>query len=73
MTDTTDSVSFCEHTQRLVRERPRTMTYADLGAKANVHPRWIEKFANNAIPEPGCSKVEKVYTALTGRPVIEGL
>lgn len=61
-----------EHTTRkLLAQRPREMSYADISEKAeqlggDIKPLWLTSFMNTPNQGFSVAKVELLYTILTG-------
>lgn len=56
-----------ERTLELVTNRPRDLTYEVIAEATGLDADWINAFRNGRIKDPGVSKVEKLYTFLSGR------
>jgi len=54
-------------TRRLVKQDPRT--YLQLYEETGISPYWIERFANGAFKNPSVNRVQRLYEALTGKPL----
>lgn len=56
-------------TFRLLEERPRTVTYADLATQSGVPEAWIKAFGQGRMRDPSVVRVEKLYNALSDEPL----
>jgi hypothetical protein len=54
-------------TQRLLRNRPRTVTYEHIATETKLGVRWLQQFAGNKIEDPGVRKVETLYHFLAAK------
>ena len=53
----------------LLADRPRNMTYSDIALATKLPEPWIKTFAAGQIKDPSVSRVEILYTYLTGNPL----
>jgi transcriptional regulator with XRE-family HTH domain len=65
---TSDSL-LCHVTFRLLRQLPRTVTYADLAKASGVSEAWIKSFGQGRMTNPSVVRVEKLYNALSDKPL----
>ncbi len=56
-------------TRRKLVNRPRTKTMEEIAEQAEVSITWLSRFANNRVPEPGASKVQRLYEVLSEHPL----
>jgi hypothetical protein len=63
--------SLKERTQALVRDRPRTVTIADLAEATGLKPRWIQAFVSDQHGSFCVDKVETLYVYLAGRELFQ--
>lgn len=61
--------TLAEKTLDLVQNRPRSVTLADLAKRVRVSVSWMGKFAQGLIPNPGVNTVQKIYDALSEKPL----
>ncbi len=54
-----------DKTLKLVRERPRTLTYDQIASDTGLKVSWLEAFAGGRIPDPGVRKVETLFAYLS--------
>jgi transcriptional regulator with XRE-family HTH domain len=66
-----DGVDIVRHTQHLLINRPKPVTFAKIEAGAGISPRWLGDFANGRITEPSAQRIQKLYEYLTGEPLIK--
>lgn len=64
---------FISHTQQLLQQRPRNVTYEKIAQDTGLTTRWLSAFAScnsNSADDStdfGALKVEKLYTYLSGK------
>lgn len=56
-------------TRGLLANRPKPVTYAHIEAATGLSVRWLEAFASCKIEDPSVSRVELLYTYLSGKPL----
>jgi transcriptional regulator with XRE-family HTH domain len=67
---TTYSSPLLAATQELVRNRPRSMTLAQLAAEVGVTRPWLNAFACGHMPNPSAKVVEKLFNRLSPTPLV---
>lgn len=70
------SVNLNDRTLELLRNRPRTLSYAKLAeAMKDIHPAvtlsWIQQYAHGRYTFPPIDRVQALYEFLTGKPLIK--
>lgn len=61
------STDLVERTRRLLHERPRPLTYAEIGRRCDVTIPWLWAFQNSRMEDPGAAKIQRVYEFLSGK------
>lgn len=56
--------------QKLVQERPATITMRALAAEIGRTPEWLSGFACGKMPGAQATTVEHLYTRLTGKQLV---
>jgi hypothetical protein len=56
-------------TFKLLDDRPRRITLAILEKETGIPEEWLKKFGQGVIGDPGVIRVEKLFVALTGKPL----
>jgi hypothetical protein len=51
----------------LVRNRPPSLTLAQIAEGAGVSLDWLKSYATGRVASPGVDNVEKVWTFLSGK------
>jgi hypothetical protein len=58
-----------DKTLYLLRNRPRTITLADIARDTRIGMSWLRKYSEGNIPDPGARRLETLYVYLTGKPL----
>lgn len=58
------------HVQKLVQERPATITLRVLAAEAGVSKNWLSGFACGQMPGARATVIEFLYRRLSGKELI---
>ncbi len=58
-----------DEARRLLAERPRSLTYKEIGNDIGVSVRWLENFAADKMPNASISKVEALFNRLSYKSV----
>ena len=56
-----------EHTRELIRERPRSKTFAVMSKDLDLPVSWLFAFSQNAHEDYFTKRVEKLYVYLSGQ------
>lgn len=64
MTIATDGMPLLERTLHLVRNAPRSLSYAEMARQIEASPAWVQQFAKGAIPNPGVITVQRLHDYL---------
>jgi len=59
--------SLRDRTRRLLIYRSRSVTYEDIVAATGLKKSWLEKFAQDQIPDPGVEKIETLFNFFSGK------
>lgn len=57
--------------QKLVQERPATLTLTALAAEIDRSPVWLSAFACGQMPGANAVIIERLYVRLTGKQLVD--
>lgn len=67
----TDSICLLTHTRELLKNRPRTLTLAQIAEDSGVSLGWLNAFSAGLYSEPSVVRVQKVFERLTGEKLVK--
>lgn len=59
--------SLHEETQKLLANRPVTITLKDISEETGIHIRWLKDLCANKPKNPGVNPTQKLYEFLSGK------